>query len=119
MEPGPERKSRFEATIALLTRSSGSDESISRGRYIALGIAVIGMVGAVGSALRPVYSSHFRRASNQVVRSAAAAQREAQGSMSSADAERLEKARQRLAELQAKQQLRHPALRSLDDSRSP
>lgn len=115
MEP-TERKSRAEANIARLAEAAGSEESISRGRYIALAIVVVGMLGAVGSAIRPLYRQHFRLSAPAVVaRSAASARRAQDGKLSAADAERLEKVRHRLAELQASQRARHPALRGGDD----
>lgn len=118
MEP-VERKSRAEVNIARLAEAAGSEESISRGRYIALGIVVVGMLGAVGSAFRPLYRQHFKLGASAVVaRSAASARRAREGSLTAAEAQRLELARQRLSELQASQRARHPALRGVNDDAS-
>jgi len=111
MDPaGGERKSRAEANIARLMNEAGSEASIERGRYVALGIVVIGMLGAVGSAFRPLYLQHFRLAANNVSRSAAAAHRARAGGLSVEEVERLEAVRQRLAVLQANKRARHPML---------
>ena len=94
--------------IAQLTEAAGSEDSISRGRYIALGIVVVGLLGAVGSAMRPLYRHQFRHTGPAVVRSAASARRARD--FSAEDQEKLNCARLRLAELQERQRLRHPAL---------
>ncbi len=104
-----ERKTRTEVEIEKLAETAGSAEALSRGRFLAVGIVIFGMIGAVGAALRPLYRHHFRQ-SAQSMRSAGAARRaiafERDGSATSADAERLLQAKQRLDELKA----RHPQL---------
>ena len=117
MDPsGGERKSRAEANIARLMNEAGSEASIERGRYVALGIVVIGMLGAVGSAFRPLYRQHFRLAANNVSRSAAAAHRARAGGLSAEEVERLEAVRQRLAVLQANKRARNPMLHGVHEA---
>jgi hypothetical protein len=107
-----DRKTRTEVGIGRLAGAAGSEEAINRGRYIALGIVVFGMVGAVGAALRPLYRHHFR-SNAKVARSAEAAQRAIsfqQHGMSPVDAARLEQVKRRLSELQESFRARNPLL---------
>ena len=53
---------------------------MARGKWIGVGMVVIGMVGAVGVALRPLYTKAFAARAVRVQRSAAEARRAASSS---------------------------------------
>ena len=47
--------------IASLIASSGSEESVSRGQNIAIAIVTIGILGALGASVRPIYRDYFAK----------------------------------------------------------
>jgi hypothetical protein len=110
-----DRKTRTEAGIVDLANAAGTAEAVSRGQTIAFAIVVVGMLGAVGAALRPLYRHHFvKSARGTPSRSADAARRaiafERDGIVASTDTARLEQAQKRLRELQASHMARNPYL---------
>ena len=107
--------------IAALAAASGSAESVSRGQWLAAGMVVVGMLGALGVALRPIYRHHFASraaaaaagaGTPSVQRSADAARRaiarEAGEVLPPEEQARLQAALERLAELQSAHRSRHP-----------
>jgi hypothetical protein len=60
--------------IAALTAAAGSDESILRGKYMAVGLVVVGMIGALGVAFRPLYRPVLLARAEAAARQARAAE---------------------------------------------
>lgn len=48
-----------DRNIARLTAEAGSESAISRGKLLAGGIVVVGMLGALGAAMRPVWAARW------------------------------------------------------------
>ena len=109
-----------DARIAALSAAAGSAAAVSRGQWLAAGMVVVGMLGALGVALRPVYRHHFaaRAAAAAAAgrpigsRSADAARRviarDAGEALPPEEQARLQVALERLAELQVGHRKRHP-----------
>lgn len=90
--------------ISSLAASAGSDEAVERGKYLALATVVIGVIGALGVGLRPVYRQAFAsRAAAEV-----AAKKTAQANVTAANADKLQLLVDRLNVLQASHRSRHP-----------
>jgi hypothetical protein len=110
--------------VSQLTAQAGSEAAISRGKYLAAGIVVVGMLGAVGAALRPVWAArHAARMASvsgttgphtavPATRSAEVARRTlaaARGeSLPQEEQARLDALLARLRELQQRHRDRHP-----------
>jgi hypothetical protein len=92
--------------VAYLRAAAGSDEAVSRGYYIAVGIVAVGVVGTLGVGLRPLYRKAFaaRAAQEAAVRAAAADERRAM------NADQVAVLMARLNTLQARHRARHPML---------
>lgn len=98
--------------ISALAAAAGTDEAVSRGKWIAAGMVIVGMVGAIGVGLRPIYRQHFATRAAAVQRSADAAKRvmarEAGHELPPAEAVRLAELLERLDVLQSRHRARHP-----------
>ena len=92
--------------VEALQSAAGTTEAVNRGKLIGGAIVVVGMLGAVGVAFRPIYTKAF--AARAVVQRTAAEARRATQGLSPADEVRLEKLTVRLHELQTAQRERHP-----------
>jgi hypothetical protein len=99
----PAARHLADAQIAALAQAAASDESAARGRNITL-LLVLGFVGAVGLAARPLYRASFaeRAAVEAAIQRAARSQRREEG------AERLQQLLARLEELERAHQKRAP-----------
>ena len=98
--------------VSALQSAAGSTEAVSRGKWIGAAIVVVGMAGAIGVALRPIYTKSFAARAVKVQRTAAEAKRaiarEAGEGLSPTDQARLETIVARLHVLQAGMRERHP-----------
>ena len=104
-----------DARVSALQAQAGTDASVTRGRWIAAGIVFVGMVGAVGVSLRPIYSRAFAAAAAAKAappsRTALAARRAATasaGGLSAPDEGALAVKLARLEALVAEDRRRHP-----------
>ncbi len=90
--------------VAALVAAAGSDEAVSRGRWLAVATVAVGVLGALGVGLRPVYRQAFaaRAAAEAAGRAAADA------ATRTANADRIQALSARLAVLQARHRARHP-----------
>jgi hypothetical protein len=95
-----------DSTIEKLSAASGSAESLSFGRNVAIAGLAVGMLGALGALMRPLYRKSFaaNAARDAAVQSARAASSRRAGT---SDAE-LAAAVERLDALQARHRERHP-----------
>jgi hypothetical protein len=90
--------------IAALAAAAGTEDSVERGKGLAVLMVVVGFVGAMGVAARPLYTRAFaaRAATEAAAASAARAARTAENS------DRVQVLLARLDTLQARHRARHP-----------
>ena len=88
--------------IAKLSEEAGSEKALSRGKYIAAGIIVLGCIGALGSAVRPLLRQRF------AANAAAVTARQRSRPITPETSAQLENVLGRLRHLQSLHQQRHP-----------
>jgi len=95
-----------DSSIARLAREAGSEEAVDRSKWIAFSIIVLGGLGAIASAMRPVIRQYY--AARAPARSAAAVVSAPSASVSAVHTAKLDELLTRLRLLQSQHQERHP-----------
>jgi hypothetical protein len=100
----PAKPAFADARVSKLTEEAGSEASISRGKHIAAAVIVIGFVGALGSAMRPILRQKYG-ASTARKPLLTISQRP---QLTSQESARLQALLARMRELQYRHRARHP-----------
>ena len=100
--------------VTQLKSQAGTEGALTRSKWLAAGIVLVGMLGAMGVALRPIYVAEFARRAQArgPQRSADKARRalahSAGEALPAAEAEQLSMLLARLRDLQLAHRVRHP-----------
>jgi hypothetical protein len=100
-----------DKNIDYLAQSAGSDEAISRGKLLAFLVIIVGVVGGLASAVKPIYRKHFAENAKRIASQVAAPNTPGFSSVVNNSNEKVDQLLSRLAVLKEEQVKNKPWLR--------